>query len=82
MTNRRFLLPLALLAGLAAGSAEAACQVQYKAKQDNPLKLDFGTASLPDEACASKEAAAAALAPQLAAKGWTLLAIVGIVPGN
>ena len=54
--------------------------MQYKAKRDNPLKLDFGTADLPDEACASEAAAAAALAPRLAEKGWTLLAIVSIVP--
>lgn len=80
MTKRRILPLLALVSCLAAGMADAACQVQYKAKRDNPLKLDFGTASLPDEACASEAAAAAALAPQLAEKGWTLLAIVSIVP--
>lgn len=82
MMKNRLLIALVLAAGLAAGAADAACQVQYKAKRDNPLKLDFGTASLPDSACASKDAAAAALAPQLAAKGWTLLAIVAIVPGG
>lgn len=82
MTMQRLPFVLALAAGLAAGTAEAACQVQYKAKRDNPLKLDFGTATLPDEACTSESAAAAALAPQLAAKGWTLLAIVSIVPGG
>lgn len=80
MTRHRFLPLLALVACLAAGAADAACQVQYKAKRDNPLKLDFGTADLPDEACASKAAAAAALGPRLAEKGWTLLAIVSIVP--
>lgn len=80
MTKRRILPLLALVSCLAAGMADAACQVQYKAKRDNPLKLDFGTASLPDEACASEAAAAAALAPRLAEKGWTLLAIVSIVP--
>ena len=82
MMKPRVLTVLTLAACLAAGTADAACQVQYKAKRDNPLKLDFGTASLPDDACASNDAAAAALAPQLAAKGWTLLAIVSIVPGG
>ena len=82
MTRHRLLPLLALVACLAAGAADAACQVQYKAKRDNPLKLDFGTASLPDEACASEAAAAAALAPRLADKGWTLLAIVSIVPAG
>lgn len=82
MTQRRLLSVLALAACLGAGAADAACQVQYKAKRDNPLKLDFGTAKLPDEACASKAAAAAALAPRLAGKGWTLLSIVSILPGG
>lgn len=82
MMKHRLLSALAIAACLAAGAADAACQVQYKAKRDNPLKLDFATATLPDEACASKDAAAAALAPQLAARGWTLLAIVSIVPGG
>ena len=78
---KRAALPLiALIAALAAGSANAACAVQYKAKRDNPLKLDFGTVELPDSACGSKDAAAAALASRLAEKGWTLLAIVSIVP--
>ena len=80
MTRHRLLPLLALVACLAAGAADAACQVQYKAKRDNPLKLDFGTADLPDEACASEAAAAAALAPRVAEKGWKLLAIVSLVP--
>ncbi len=80
---KRITLPLlALVALLAAGTADAACRVEYKAKRDNPLKLDFGTADLPDSACASKAAAAAALAPRLAKQGWTLLAIVSILGGG
>lgn len=76
------MVPLLLTLLLAAGPAVAACQVQYKAKRDNPLKLEFGTATVPDAACGSKAAAAAALAPKLEAKGWTLLAIVAINPGG
>lgn len=68
----------ALIAALTLASPAAACTVKYKAKQDNPLKLEVGTAELPAEACGSEGAAAAALAPILAAKGWTLLAIVAI----
>jgi len=80
MMKRRTLPLFALAAMLAAGAADAGCSVQYKAKRDNPLKLDFGTVDLPDSACGSKQAAAAALAPRLAEKGWTLLAIVSILP--
>ena len=67
-----------LVAALMLAGPAAACTVKYKAKQDNPLKLEVGTAELPAEACGSEGAAAAALAPILAAKGWTLLAIVAI----
>lgn len=73
---------LALIAILAAAPAAAACRVEYKAKRDNPLKLDFGVTSLPDAACASKQAAAAALAPKLAQQGWTLLSIVSILKSD
>lgn len=80
--KQTILIPLALAATLAAGSADAKCTVEYKAKQDNPLRLDYGTAQLPDDACASKETAAAALAPKLKKDGWTLLAIVSILSAN
>jgi hypothetical protein len=78
--TRTLLLLLAL--SLTALPASAACRVEYKAKRDNPLKLDFASAQLPDEACASKQAAAAALAPRLAQDGWTLLSIVSILGGG
>lgn len=74
---------LAAMAALTAGTpAEAKCRVQYKAKMDNPLRLDVGTAELPDDACGSKAAAAAALAPKLASQGWTLLTVMSIVSGG
>lgn len=76
--TRTLALSVALL--LTALPALADCRVDYKAKRDNPLKLEFGSAKLPDGACGSKGDAAAALAPMLAQKGWTLLAIVSIVP--
>ncbi len=65
-----------------AGPALADCTVSYKAKQDNPLQLQAGQTTLPDAACASRDAAAAALAPILAEQGWTLLAVTAILPGN
>lgn len=80
----RYSLPLfsvLILTGLVSG-ASADCSVNYKAKQDNPLKLEAGSASLPDAACASPEVAAAALAPILAEQGWTLLAITAIIPAS
>lgn len=78
--SRALILAAILATTLLAAGASSACTVKYKAKQDDPLRLEVGTAELPDEACGSKAAAAAALAPLLAADGWTLLAIVAILP--
>jgi hypothetical protein len=74
-------LALFLSLGLAT-AASADCTVRYKAKQDNPLQLQAGEVTLPDAACASESAAAAALQPILAGQGWTLLAITAIIPSN
>ncbi|MEZ5793346.1 hypothetical protein [Albidovulum sp.] len=69
-----------VLAMLAAAPVQAAsCVVQYKAKHGDPLKLEFASAELPAKACQSKEAAARALQPILAERGWTLLRIVSIL---
>ncbi|MEM8579157.1 MAG: hypothetical protein AAGF60_15015 [Pseudomonadota bacterium] len=70
----RFALALAL--GMAmAGSAQAACYADYKAKQDNPLRLHYGVAEV--SAC-SAGGAQSELAGRLAAAGWTLLQVVGV----
>lgn len=68
---------LLALALLAAAPAQAECYADYKAKQDNPLRLHYGVAQLPDDAC-TKQAASRLLAPRLARDGWTLLNIVSI----
>lgn len=71
---KHMLLALALVA---ASPAQAACYADYKAKQDNPLRLHYGVAQLPDDAC-SADRAARHLAPRLAREGWTLLNILSI----
>lgn len=76
MTHALSALAIAL-AVLVAAPAQAQCFADYKAKQDNPLRLHYGVAQLPDKAC-TKQAAARALAPRLARDGWTLLNIVSI----
>ncbi len=81
MTRTMTLLAALLSLGLAT-PASAECTVRYKAKQDDPLQLQAGEVTLPDAACASKDAAAAALQPILAEQGWTLLAITAIIPSN
>ncbi|MEM8979507.1 MAG: hypothetical protein AAGD04_08480 [Pseudomonadota bacterium] len=57
--------------------ANAACYADYKAKQDNPLRLHYGVADLPQNACDPAKAAAY-LTPRLQAAGWTLLNIVSV----
>ena len=68
---------LALLLLLAsAHAAAAACYADYKAKQDNPLRLQYGVVEVRGGAC-SAEAANAQLAPVLEEEGWQLLEIIG-----
>lgn len=69
-------LSLTLLAVAAPQGASAACYADYKAKQDNPLKLHYGVAELTG-ACA-KKAAKAELTPRLAREGWTLLNVLSV----
>lgn len=70
---RRFVFT-AVLAGLfSAGAAQAQCYADYRAKQDNPLRLHYGVAQLPQSACADPQAAAAALQTRLAQGGWIFL---------
>jgi len=75
MTFRQIALAAAF--ALVAQPAAATCYADYKAKQESgALKLHYGVAAIPDTACGDRAAAAAALAPRLAAAGWTLLNIL------
>ncbi|TKA96338.1 hypothetical protein FAZ78_11985 [Cereibacter changlensis] len=70
----------ALLAALAMGlalaaPAEAACYADYKAKQDRPLRLHYGVAEVPDNAC-DRGSASQVLAQRLDRAGWTLLNVL------
>jgi hypothetical protein len=70
--HRIIFLTLVLLAS----PLRAECYADYKAKQDDPLKLAYGVAQISDGACGNTGAAEAELAPRLAAQGWTLLQIL------
>lgn len=60
---------------LAALPAQAECYADYKAKQDDPLRLHYGVAQV--SAC-DTAGAEAELAPRLAAAGWILLNVLGV----
>jgi hypothetical protein len=74
------LLPLILVCLLGGTAAQAACFADYKAKQDNPLRLHYGVAEVTGEC--SKPNAAAEISPRLASDGWALLTIVGVFDAN
>ncbi len=76
MMTRTF-LSLGLLATMAL-PAQAGCYADYKAKQDNPLKLHYGVIELPDTACGSTQAAQAQITARIGPDGWTLLTVLGI----
>ena len=72
------LVPFLLLSAALGGPAQANCYADYKAKQDQPLRLADGVAELPDRGCGGRDAAASVLAPRLAAAGWTLLNVLSL----
>ncbi len=74
MKHTAFLLALTIACALALPAQAAGCFADYKAKQDNPLRLHYGVAQI-NGPC-DPASAAAELAPRLAARGWTLLNIV------
>ena len=74
--TRMFLIPAlaALLLALPA-TAQAACIAEYKAKQDNPLRLQHGEMQV--ASCDMAEASAEVSA-RLVQQGWILLKIVSL----
>lgn len=76
MKHVSLILAAVLALGLALPASAAGCYADYKAKQDNPLRLHYGVAQI-NGAC-DRNAAADELAPRLAAQGWTLLNILSV----
>lgn len=76
------LFAAALVASLSAVSpVQAACYADYKAKQDNPLRLHYGVIKVPDRAC-SKGGAARVISRRIGRDGWTLLNVLGVFDEN
>ena len=61
---------------LSATFAQAACYADYKAKQDDPLRLHYGVTKVRGEC--SVGSAAAQLRDGLARDGWQLLNVLGV----
>lgn len=65
-----------LVFSIAAPAWAADCYADYKAKQDNPLRLHYGVAEV--RGACDAASARSELAKRLAAQGWTLLNIVSV----
>jgi hypothetical protein len=72
----RLIISIVVMAALAL-PAQAECYLDYKAKQDDPLRLHYGVAQISDAVCENKKAARAEMEPRLAVDGWTLIKIMG-----
>ena len=57
-------------------AAQARCYAEYKAKQDNPLKLHYGVIQLSGPC--TQNAAGQEIAARLAPAGWTLLNVISL----
>ncbi len=69
------LICFALLAQIAPAQA-ADCYADYKAKQNNPLKLHYGVIQI--RGACNKAAAQGEIQSRLAASGWTLLNVMAV----
>lgn len=76
MKHALLFLTLAACLATALPVAAADCFADYKAKQDDPLRLHYGVAQVRGECTAT--AARAELAARLAAAGWTLLNVLSV----
>ncbi len=57
-------------------AAQAACYADYKAKQDNPLRLHYGVAAVSGDCTVA--AAERQLGARLDSNGWQLLNVLGV----
>jgi len=73
---KNIILISAALALLSSPLHAADCYADYKAKQDNPLKLHYGVAQITGACTAAS--ARSQLAPRLAKDGWVLLNVVSV----
>lgn len=57
-------------------AAQAACYADYKAKQDDPLRLHYGVAEVRGDCSVSN--AASQLSERLSSGGWELLNVLSV----
>lgn len=70
---------IALLAVTAfATPASAACYADYKAKQENPLKLHYGVIQVDISPCAMSDTVRSVVRQRLQSAGWQLLQVQSV----
>ena len=73
---------ISLIAGcllaISASNAAAACYADYKAKQENPLRLHYGVVEVTAQPCQMSRAVTQAVAQRVAAGGWELLQVESV----
>ena len=71
-------LTLVLILALLAQPVAAECYADYKAKQDSPLRLQYGVIQLDGGACKNKGRARDVIAQRIGRDGWKLLNVLSI----
>lgn len=76
--KKSFAIPLlcAALLVLSAPAQAAECYADYKAKQNNPLKLHYGVIQI--RGACKKAAAKGEIQSRIAPAGWTLLNVMAV----
>ncbi len=76
MKNPMLILLTALSLALATPAAAQDCYADYKAKQNDPLRLHYGVAAISGDC--QKDNAQQQLAPRLSADNWVLLTVLSV----
>lgn len=63
---------------LGASAANAACYADYKAKQENPLKLHYGVVQVDISPCTMSQTVTSQVRQRLQAAGWQLLQVQSV----
>lgn len=73
-----FAVAIAIVMTVCAGTAQAACYADYKAKRDGPLRLHYGVMEVAQSACRTPSRAEAEVRARLRDAGWELLNVVSV----
>lgn len=76
LSNMKYIALSLLILTIWASAAQAACYADYKAKQDNPLRLHYGVAVI--RGACTVNTATIGLTDRLSAHYWQLLTVLSV----